>query len=73
MKSVLTTTVRINSQVFKLLPVKSDKPVSLETAMQIMKKVSEMELNPPVKMGDVVAFHILGKRINLISTKTVEK
>lgn len=73
MKSVLTTTIRINSETSKLLPVKSDRAVSYETAMLIMKKVAEMELNPPIKLGDVVAFGVCGKKVNLISTKNVEK
>lgn len=73
MKSILTTTVRINSEISKLLPVKTDKPVIYETAMEIMKEIAEMELNPPVKLGDIVASGIGGKKINLISTKNVEK
>lgn len=73
MKSVLTTTIRINSQTSKLLPVKTDKAVTYETAMQIMKKIAEMELIPPIKVGDTVVKGILGMKINLISTKNVEK
>ncbi|MBQ7353595.1 MAG: DUF1667 domain-containing protein [Clostridia bacterium] len=73
MKSILTTTVRINSEASKLLPVKTDKPVAYETAMEIMKEVAEMELVPPVKLGEVVASGVCGKKINLISTKNVEK
>lgn len=73
MKSILTTTIRINSEVSKLLPVKTDKPVTYETAMEIMKEVAEMELIPPIKLGEIVVNGVCEKKINLISTKNVEK
>lgn len=73
MKSILTTTIRIKSEVSKLLPVKTDKAVTYKTAMKIMKEIAEIELTPPIKLGDVVAFVHCDQRINLIATKNIEK
>lgn len=73
MKIVLTTTIKIKSEINRLLPVKTDKPVSLEDAKEIMNAIASFEMEVPIYMGDIVNQNILGKKINLVATKTIEK
>lgn len=73
MKIVLTTTIKIKSKINRLLPVKTDKPVSLQDAKEIMNAIASFEMEAPIYMGDIVNQNILGKKINLVATKTIEK
>ncbi|MBQ8840563.1 MAG: DUF1667 domain-containing protein [Clostridia bacterium] len=73
MKCVLTTTIKIKSQACRLLPVRTDKPISLEETREIMKAIANFELEAPIYVEEVVIQNVLGKKINLIATKTIEK
>ena len=73
MEMILTTTVKITSETSRLLPVKTDKPISDEKLKKAMKRISKLQLKAPIMVGDVVARNFTEKGINLISTKTVER
>ena len=73
MKITLTTTVKIKSETSKLLPIKTDRAVPVKDIEEMMEKINSMELEPPVKIGDIVIEKICGKKVNLIATKTIEK
>ncbi len=73
MEMILTTTVKITSETSRLLPVKTDKPISDEKLKKAMKKISKIQLKAPITAGDIVVRNFIEKGINLVSTKTVEK
>lgn len=73
MEMILTTTVKITSETSRLLPVKTDKPISDEKLKKAMKKISKLQLKAPIMVGDIVVRNFMEKGVNLISTKTVEK
>ena len=73
MEMILTTTVKITSETSKLLPVKTDKPISSDKLKKAMKKISKLQLKAPIMVGDIVVRNFTVKGINLISTKTVER
>ena len=73
MEMILTTTVKITSETSRLLPVKTDKPISDEKLKKAMKRISKLQLKAPIMVGDIVARNFTEKGINLISTKTVER
>ena len=69
---VVTTTIKINSQILKLLPVKTSRPVLQKDIEEIMKEISRLVVEPPFKNGEVVVKNICGKEVDLIATKNVE-
>ena len=73
MEMILTTTVKITSETSKLLPVKTDKPISDEKLKKAMKRISKLQLKAPILVGDVILRNFTEKGINLVSTKTVER
>ena len=73
MDMILTTTVKITSETSKLLPVKTDKPISDEKLKKAMKRISKLQLKAPITVGDVILRNFTEKGINLVSTKTVER
>ena len=70
---ILTTTVRIKSEISTLLPVKTDKPIAVEKLKKIMKKIAKIKVKAPIYVGDIVLRNFTEKGINLVSTKTVER
>ena len=73
MEMILTTTVKITSETSRLLPVKTDKPISEEKLKKAMKRISKLQLKAPITVGDVIVRNFTEKGINLVSTKTVER
>lgn len=73
MKAILTTTVRVKSEVSEFLPVKSDKPIEKDKIAKAMKRIARVSVKAPVEMGDIIIKNFTEKGINLISTKTLEK
>ena len=73
MEMILTTTVKITSETSRLLPVKTDKPISEEKLKKAMKRISKLQLKAPISVGDIIVRNFTEKGINLVSTKTVER
>ena len=73
MELILTTTVKITSEMSKLLPVKTDKPISDDKLKKAMKRISKLQLKAPITVGDIIIRNFTEKGVNLVSTKTVER
>ena len=68
----LTTTVAIDSNTDRRLPVKTDKPIPKEAMFRAMEEIKKIRVTAPVKRGDVIAADFMEPGINLVSCKTVE-
>ena len=73
MEVILTTTVKIKSESSTLLPVKADKPIQKDKIKKAMKRISKIQVQAPITLGDIIVRNFIDKGTNLISTKTVEK
>lgn len=69
----LTTTVKIKSKESFVLPVRTDKPIKKDEIFDAMKKVAEIEVSAPIKIGDVIIRNFMDNGVNLVSAKTVER
>lgn len=73
-KEVLTTLVRVKgSNICKVVPVKSSKPINKRLWIECSKALSRIHVGPPVKIGDVVCKNILNTRVDIICTKNIER
>ncbi len=70
---VLTTTVKVKNGENKLLPVKTDRPVSKELIFKIMKEVRQIEVKAPIKINQVIVENILETGANLIAERSIRK
>jgi len=68
---VLTTTVRINGAGLPVIPVKSDRPIPRGKLFDCMKVINNVELNAPVRIGDLVIENILGTGANIVTTRSM--
>ena len=67
----ITTTMNIDSNKAKVVPVKSNIAVPKDMIFDIVKEISKITLKAPVKIGDVAVENILGTNANIIVTKNV--
>jgi len=70
---IITTTVSISNSIISLLPVKTDCSIAKNLSFKVIEYASKLQLNAPVKMGDVVIKNILGTGVNLVVTRSLEK
>ncbi|MCB2295815.1 DUF1667 domain-containing protein [Clostridium algoriphilum] len=72
-EAVLTTLVRIKgSDLCKVVPVKSSKPLDKKIWIECSKALSRIHVGPPIKIGDVVCKNVLNTGVDIICTKNIE-
>ena len=52
--------------------VKTRTPIPKKDIFACMKQISQVQINAPVHMGDVVCANVCGTGVDVIATKTVE-
>lgn len=68
---MLPTTVKIKKGILNRLPVKTETPIPKEMIFPCMAVINKVEVEAPVKMGDVVVENILGTGVNIVATRTM--
>ena len=67
----LTSTVRVEGAALPRLPVKTDRPLPREKMMDCMALLDGITAHAPVRIGQVLAEHILGTDVNIVATKAM--
>ncbi|HEC76198.1 MAG TPA: DUF1667 domain-containing protein [Thermoplasmatales archaeon] len=70
---ILTTTVFIKNGRQKLLPVRSEKGLPKNIIKRCISEISKVEVEAPVRRGDVIIKNILGTGVNIIASRDVDK
>ena len=70
---ILPTTARVKGGVLPLVPVKTDEPMPKGLLDEAMKEIAKVELEAPVKLGDVVIENILDTGVNIVATRDLPK
>lgn len=68
---MLPTTVKIQNGTLKRLPVRTENPVPKEMIFDCMAVINHLEVEAPVKVGEVVLANILGTGVNIIATRSM--
>lgn len=69
-KRMLTTTVKITNRDI-LLPVKSSDNVSKDKFTEIMVLINKIEVQAPIKAGDIIIKNILDLDVDIIATRSI--
>lgn len=69
---VLPTTIKINGGLLKRLPVKTSAPIPKEKIFEAMKIINEVEVNAPIKMGDIIIENILETGVDVVATRDMD-
>lgn len=70
---IITTTVSISNAIIALVPVKTDRSIAKQLSFKVIESASKLQLDAPVKTGDVIVENILGTGANLVVTRTLER
>ena len=64
----LATTVRVTDGIYNVVPCKSSGALPKDKITECMEVINKVEVNAPVKLGDVLVENILGTGINIVAT-----
>lgn len=70
-RRVVTSTVRINSKIFEVLPVKTSRDIAKGKIFEVMAAINEVHVQVPVHVGDVLVHDIAGSGADLLATRTL--
>ena len=69
---VLTTTVAVSGGDEALLPVRTAEAIPLELHAQAMALIRSLEVEAPIRMGDVILPNLLDTNINLVASMDID-
>ncbi len=69
---IVTSTVRVKNGTCKVVPIKTDKDIPKSLIFQCMKALKEVEVEAPIKIGQVIVKHILGTDADIVATKSID-
>lgn len=70
---IIPTTVKIKNGFLKRLPVKTDSPVPKDMIFEIMKEINNIEVEAPVKSGDILLENVLNTGSNIVATRSMKR
>ena len=70
---MVTTTAAVMDGYIKLLPVKTSCPIDKSLTPNIVKEISKIRVETPVKLGDIIIKNILNTGADIVATRTVKK
>lgn len=68
---VLTTTVRVRGSAIAMLPVRTAQPILKGKLIEAMQQIANIEVEAPVKLGDVICQNIADTGVALIACRTL--
>jgi CxxC motif-containing protein len=72
-KRVLTSIVKLREGHSRMLPVKSSDLVPKEMIFDFLSVLKDVEVEAPIKGGQVVVQNVLNSGIDFIATKSIDK
>ena len=72
-KRIVTSTVVIKSKLVSRLPVMTENEIPKEKLFDIVKELSNVRLEAPIKCRDVVIENVCGTGVNIIATRTIDE
>ncbi len=70
---MITSTVKIQSEILVRLPVMTDRPIPKNQIFSVMEAINQAEVKAPIKIRDVVIKNVLGLGVDIVATRNVEK
>ncbi len=69
----VTSSIRVVNGDLPLLSVRTDKPIPKKRIFDVMNIIKNLQVNAPVKRGEIIVENILDLGANLIATRTVKR
>lgn len=72
-KRILTSTMQVKHGFLPLIPVRTDKAILKDQLKNVMKEIAKVEVEAPIKMGDILIENVLGLGANIIASRDLNK
>lgn len=70
---MITSTVAIESEELKRLPVMTSMPIPKGKIFEVMEEINKVRIKAPIKIGDVIIKNVLGLDSDIIATRNILK
>ncbi len=70
---ILPTTVKVIGGELPLVSVKTEKAIPKRLLLKAMFEIAEIEVNAPVKRGQVIKDNLMGTGVNLVATRNIKR
>lgn len=72
-KDIFTSLVRVRgNQNYKVIPVKSNKPIEKYLWIEFSKVLSRIYISTPIKIGDIICKNIMNTGIDIVCTRRID-
>ena len=68
---IVTSTVRVTGGKLPMVSVKTERDIPKDKIFDCVKALKDIEVQAPVKIGDVIVENVAGTGVNIIATKNV--
>ena len=69
----LTTTVKVKHGHLPLVSVRTNNPIPKNRLFDVMNFLSKVEVDAPIKIGDIIVQNIFSTGVNIVATKDIQK
>ncbi|MEG1256110.1 DUF1667 domain-containing protein [Clostridium sp.] len=69
---VVTTTVKVKNGELPVIPVKTKVAIGKALNFKVMEVLNSIEVEAPVKVGDVIVENILGTGVDVVATRNIK-
>lgn len=70
---ILTSAVLAQGLSLKMVPVRTDKPIPKARIQDAMTEIKKIRIRKSLHTGDIIVNNFLGLRVNLITTRDINK
>lgn len=70
---ILTSTVKIKSQLIRRLPVITTNVIPKNKMKEVIKELDKVFVQAPIKVRDVIINNILGLGVDIVSSRSIDK
>ncbi len=69
---VITSTVKVNHDIHRRMPVVTKGGVPKGMMFEVMDEINKICLDTPIYVGDIIIENILNTGVNLVASRTIE-
>ena len=68
----VTSSIRVSNRPYTLVSVKTDKPIPKDKMFAVMQEIDKLEVQAPIKIGQIVLNNVLWTEANIVITKDID-
>lgn len=72
-KRTLMTVIRVRNGDLPVVSAKSSKPIPKKLIKKAMMEIAKIEVEAPIRIGDIILKNLLGLDVDIIATREVKK